>query len=95
MPAIVAEHRRKELEKRKEIYQWYWIRDNLPGCVKAATYSDLPRNSRFSDEKLRLVKFKNTDQTIVTKSFIFVLVIFQHLLQIKLLKTSFNIAMCS
>ena len=67
MPAIVAEHRQKELEKRKEIYQWYWIRDNLPGCVKAATYSDLPRNSRFSDEKLRLVV--NSDQTIVTKSF--------------------------
>ena len=53
MPPVVAEQRQKELKLRKEIYQWDWVTDHMPGSIKAETHDDLPRDVQFTDEKSR------------------------------------------
>jgi hypothetical protein len=53
VPAIVSEQRQKELEQRKEAYQWDWVSDDMPGNIKATAHSDLPRDVQFTDEKSR------------------------------------------
>ena len=53
VPAIVSEQRQKELEQRKEVYQWDWVSDDMPGNIKATVHGDLPRDVQFTDEKSR------------------------------------------
>jgi hypothetical protein len=59
VPAVLSEHRHKELEQRKNIYQWDYVSDDMPGNIKALTHSDLPRDVQFTDEKNRYA-CKNT-----------------------------------
>ncbi|XP_046861552.1 allene oxide synthase-lipoxygenase protein-like [Xenia sp. Carnegie-2017] len=56
MPPVVAEQRQKELKQRKEIYQWDWVTEHMPGSIKAETHADLPRDVQFTDEKSRSYK---------------------------------------
>lgn len=53
MPAIVNERRQIELQERKKVYQWDYVSPDLPGHIKAANHSELPRDVQFSDEKSR------------------------------------------
>ena len=56
MPAVISEHRQKELEQRKMTYKWDWVSDDMPGNIKAKAHSDLPRDVQFTDEKTRYFK---------------------------------------
>ena len=53
MAPVVAEYREKELKQRNELYKWDWITDHMPGCVKAKTHADFPRDVQFTDKKSR------------------------------------------
>uniref|UniRef100_A0A3P9L0L2 Arachidonate 12-lipoxygenase n=1 Tax=Oryzias latipes TaxID=8090 RepID=A0A3P9L0L2_ORYLA len=47
----LLEHRKKELQERRETYRWITWAAGIPRCIDAKTEADLPQDARFENEK--------------------------------------------
>ncbi|RVE60237.1 hypothetical protein OJAV_G00178890 [Oryzias javanicus] len=47
----LLEHRRTELQERRNTYRWITWAPGIPRCIDAKTEADLPQDARFENEK--------------------------------------------